>query len=159
MDKKEQPLYCQLVSNKSGRYLTVDVEFVTIDGDGRRSPLTDYEFYENSEFSRMRIHAQADTDSQDFYESRVEYGSWAGRLSLSRAELIVKGLRKIDKGLDRLVEKEGYTGDFAEYVTRVLRVSGCKGYLRESRNDAGFYIANNGCIRDDIGRLLFDFKG
>lgn len=159
MDKKEQPLYCQLVSNKSGRYLTVDVEFVTIDDNGRRNTLVDYEFFENSEFSRIRIHAQADTDSQDFYGSRVEWDSWAGCLSLSRAELIVKGLRKIDKGLDKITTNEGYTGDFAEYVTRVLRVAGCKGYLRESRNDAGFYIANNGCIRDDIGRLLFDFKG
>lgn len=159
MDKKEQKLYCQLVSNRSGRYLTVNVEFVTIDDDGRRSPLTDYEFYENSEFSRVRIHAQCDTDSQEFYGSRVEYDSWGGSLSLDRAELIVKGLRKIDKGLDKIIANEGYTGEFAEYVTRVLRVTGCKGYLRDSRNDAGFYIANNGCIRDDINRLLAEFKG
>lgn len=158
MDKKEQKLFCQLKSERSGRYLAVNVEFVTIDDDGRRNTLSDYEFYENSEFSRVRIHAQADTDSQDFYGSRVEYDPWAGHLSLPRAELIVKGLRKIDKGLDKITTNEGYTGDFAEYVTRVLRVAGCKGYLRDSRNDAGFYIASNGAIRGDIATLLAEFK-
>ena len=158
MDKKVQPLYCQLTSSKSGRYLTVNVEFVTIDDNGNRNTLTDYEFYENSEFSRIRIRAQADTVSQDFYGSRVEYDSWAGCLSLNRAELIVKGLRKIDKGLDKIIANEGYTGDFAEYVTRVLRAAGCKGYLRDSRNDAGFYIASNGTIRGDIATLLAEFK-
>jgi len=47
-------------------------------------------------------------------------------VDLSRAEKMVKTLRKLEKALDKLNVARGYVTSYGEYVTRIAEVFGCE---------------------------------
>jgi hypothetical protein len=73
----------------------------------------------------LRITAQFDHVATQPYGWRVEYHN-VYAVELARAEAMVKTLRKIERGLERLRAEFGYPESFAAYVARVAKVLGVK---------------------------------
>lgn len=78
------------------------------------------------------VTAQHDRVDRAPYGWRVEY-SQPHAVDLARAEVMVKVLRKVERGLARLQDELGYPETFAAYVARVGKVLGVKSYGMYSR--------------------------
>jgi hypothetical protein len=90
----------------------------------------------------FRISAQADSsDPTKIYGWTVGYRDIFA-LELREAEVKVKLLRKIDRGLERLQSQYGYPESFAAYVARVGSVLGVKLYGWKAEGNATFMDGN-----------------
>lgn len=104
-----------------GRSLRVTANAVHQFADGRiRNP--DSSSFHADPFADFQVTGWYNKDSQGgFHWSEAEVKPYTVRLR--DAERIVKTLRKVAKGLERLNERFGYTGDFATHLGRVADVA------------------------------------
>lgn len=113
----------------------------------------------------LRISAQADYASEDAYGWRVEYAQ-PYSVDLGRAEVMVKLLRKIQRGLDRMERDLGYAESFGAYVARVGKLLGASRYGWESDNGERSWQYSDNTYRwtDAVGmglhvsRVVSEFK-
>jgi hypothetical protein len=75
----------------------------------------------------LRISAQHDHVTAQPYGWRVEYAQ-PHSVELARAQSMVKQLRKIERGLERMRAEYAYPESFTAYVTRVAKILGAKRY-------------------------------
>lgn len=113
----------------------------------------------------LRISAQADYVSEDAYGWRVEYAQ-PYSVDLRRAEMMVKTLRKVQRGLDRMERDLGYAESFGAFVARVGKVLGVSryGWISEHGEVSWQYSDNTYRWTDAAGmglhlsRVVRDFK-
>lgn len=104
-----------------------------------RNPLGD-RYEDGAEFADLVVHSYlSDTDGaptqpRHFYSQPFAVETY-------RAEIMLKMLRKIDKGMERLRSERGYTADFTEYALRVASVVGAR----------VFYVRNGDKAREVSG--------
>lgn len=88
-----------------------------------------------------QVSASVDLDGRDVYAFDVEYAR-PGWVDLRRAEQIVKVLRKVHRGLERLCAAEGPSGTFHAYAVRVARLLKVKLFLFEQHHAGSSYADN-----------------
>lgn len=155
----------------TSNYLTVKVSAVYVsDGHIRNPQFSVYDPDKVAHLANLTIDAQASQDSEYFY-----YSSWNAAhfgevytVDLSRAESMVKTLKKIHKFLEKAEGIDGYPVDFAQFVTRVALALGikegnfiaCKVAGRGPTYDENIYTwMNEYEFRDYLRTRLEQWKG
>lgn len=95
-------------------------------------------------FADLCITAQLDRSSDDPYGWSVEYRDIYS-VNAERAEVMVKTLRKVNRGLEKMQAELGYAETFAGYVARVAKVLGVKTFMWRTtdRRGIGMYADND----------------
>jgi hypothetical protein len=103
------------------------------------------------ELADMEIGGYLREDKSGTYSPSVTFAPH--RVKLEQAESIVKVLRKVHKGLDRLNDTEGYLpdGDFAGYVFRVARILGIGTYYVRNTKRAAAVSGERFRLVDGVG--------
>lgn len=76
-------------------------------------------------YADLFVSAQADRSSDEPYGWRVEYRN-VYSVDATRAELMLKTLRRVNRKLDKMTAELGYPDTFAAYVARVAVALGVK---------------------------------
>ena len=101
--------------------------------------------YDEPKYGSLRVSAQGNLDSEEpAYAWATEYHDLY-RLTLVDAEPMVKVLRKVQRGLDKLTAEFGWPDSLGAYIARVGKILGA--------NSFGFY-APNGEPRWASGELI-----
>lgn len=114
----------------------IQVTIVRVEENGDiRNPGYDYGI-DDEHFNDFHVSAYArDNGTLDGFSA--DYRE-AFCVDLSRAEKMVKHLRKVDRAMRKITTDEGYAEDFATYVLRVARVLGIKTFFIRNTHDQRF---------------------
>ncbi|MGH3630681.1 MAG: hypothetical protein ACRDR6_15395 [Pseudonocardiaceae bacterium] len=108
------------------KQLTARVVRVTADGlDNPRWETSRVQ--RGKEFDGFAVRAYIDSERQHAWGWRHHYAPH--HVELDHAEVIVRVLRKIGKGLELAEREQGYAQDFATYVFRVASALGIRAYF------------------------------
>lgn len=96
------------------RYGKIKIRFVLIEDDKLRN------IVDGSPLEGLTVSAQYDRDGWYTYGYSVAYrNEWFA--DLERCEIMVKTLRKVRRGLDRIEKEWGHATDFGTYAIRVCK--------------------------------------
>lgn len=92
----------------------------------------------------LHVSAQLDggTANEQAYGFKVEYRE-AFSVDLARADAMLKTLRKVERGLERIRSELGYAESYPAYLARVAKVLGIKQFgWRVGERDGSLYEQN-----------------
>lgn len=139
----DKPVYAFMIEPTT-RFdtLFIRAHIVRVMDDGEfRNPGYDYG-YADDHFNDFAVSAYINKDDARIYGMFAEYRE-PFSVDLKRAEGMVKHLRKVTRGMDKLNENDGYVNenDYATYLLRVARIIGIKSFYvrndREARERSG----------------------
>lgn len=109
---------------------------------------------DNRALCDLVVNAQfSTTDSLEGpYGWRVEYRS-VYTADLREVERMVKALRKVERGLERIRDNEGDAESFGQYVNRVARVLKVAGLIVRLDGDSMQFSDNEWRVRNGIGHI------
>ena len=122
-------------SRWSGTYLTLSAEVVRL-ADGEAEPtnwksISEYE-YDNPYYglAGLAVTAQADNEEAEPYAMTLRFTD-LGSVSLTPEYVaaMAKAGKRIERRMQSMAEKRGYSRDFADYVARFAEAVGTRRYL------------------------------
>lgn len=127
----------------AGYYHILGNLVTTVDGKVRNPSSSSYDQGVNGwgRLADLQINSQADTDRVDhgLYGFDVRYRN-VSFVDTAAAKRMAQTLTRIDRGLEKLQAKRGYTTNFGEYVGRVAEVLGVESIIvdRTSPDNRGW---------------------
>jgi hypothetical protein len=131
----------------NGNYRHVNFRFVTVDHEDEvRNIISSYQDKHFEFFDDLVIHCQiggvcSEGEEMKPYSWGADYQDLYS-VGLDGAEKMVKTLRRLEKGLDRIQDKLGYAETYADYVLRVANVLGVKVFVFQRTFNGDQYSAN-----------------
>lgn len=128
-DEPREPIF--LLSTEGGQYagdpLRINLSLCYLTEAGELRNFVSSGSLAEDPYDGLRITALADANADlgDTYGWRAEYRDIFS-VDLHRAESMVKTLRKITRGMEKLNAELGYPETFASYAARVAKVLGVK---------------------------------
>ena len=149
----------QCTESKVIGHIVIDLVYVRHDAGQYNNSIGFYDNYKNQKhaYKNLTITCQMDTDNELPYgwELVIDESYGCVKITLEKAEEMVKTLRPINRKLRKLDDAEGCCDSFEEFVSRLARVLGVKAFYTKQGSNIQYERNDNaGELRDYLRSLI-----
>ena len=144
-DKKEWVLWIQkdvdtYASGARDSYGHINIYFMVRHGETIRGSIDEYCEPKDQFYGGLRIRCQQDPRNLNPYGHQIEYHDMY-TINLRSAERMLKTLKKINRGIDRLYAKFGPENSFSDYAVRIANICKIDTFVTQTNGTVNSFLS------------------